>query len=405
MKPLRDPTRRHPTAVSNSLRIIETVAVLGFGASAQEIATRLELPQATAYRLLNNLVGEEYLVRTTDLRGFGLGRRLADLIGAVSLPMFGSAARRELDALRGSVRFAVHVVVFQADALRVLDADPDHPVRAERELVRHLHASAAGKVALAARTQWTLSLPAKPTRLTPQIAPADEHERTAVARHGRSSTARSRSTSATHISGASSIIPDGVRKHLGMRGCNGPKSTPCGFASSTASDSPSGSAPKPSPYGPVRSMRSRMRSGPRRVASVFISSSASRPSTFEPRRPTALCDETGDDEIVERVDVGVRALAAEHTREPQHRAPLRNLAGLEVDQRRRVVRDVADREVVEREVVVTARQLRLGRQDHVRVTRGLVQVDVDAHHEVERRQRAAGCGRSSASTPRGCPRS
>ncbi|HEY5857678.1 MAG TPA: IclR family transcriptional regulator C-terminal domain-containing protein [Aldersonia sp.] len=168
MSPLRDPTRRHPTAVSNSLRIIETVAVLGFGASAQEIATRLELPQATAYRLLNNLVGEEYLVRTADLRGFGLGRRLAELIGAVSQPMLGSAARAELDALRGSVRFAVHVVVFQADALRVLDADPDHPVRAERELIRHLHASAAGKLALAARTEWTRSLPAKPARLTPQ---------------------------------------------------------------------------------------------------------------------------------------------------------------------------------------------------------------------------------------------
>ena len=105
---------------------------------------------------------------------------------------------------------------------------------------------------------------------------------------GRSSTARSRPTSCTHASGAISMSPDGVRSTSGMRGCNGPRSTPCGSASSFASDRPSGSAPKPSPYGPVRSMKSSTRSGPLRDASAFISSSASRPSTFEPLRPIAL---------------------------------------------------------------------------------------------------------------------
>ena len=48
-------------------------------------------------------------------------------------------------------------------------------------------------------------------------------------------------------SGASSILPVGVRSTSGRRGCSGPRSMPCGFASSTASDRPSGSAPKPSP--------------------------------------------------------------------------------------------------------------------------------------------------------------
>ena len=48
-------------------------------------------------------------------------------------------------------------------------------------------------------------------------------------------------------SGASSIMPVGVRSTSGRRGCSGPRSTPCGFASSTASERPSGSAPKPSP--------------------------------------------------------------------------------------------------------------------------------------------------------------
>ena len=47
--------------------------------TAKEISAALKLPQATTYRLLNLLVGEEYLVRLPDLRGFALGRRAARL--------------------------------------------------------------------------------------------------------------------------------------------------------------------------------------------------------------------------------------------------------------------------------------------------------------------------------------
>ena len=103
MSPLRDPTRRHPRLVRTRCGSSRPSPCSG-SAPPRRRSRPGSSSQATAYRLLNNLVGEEYLVRTADLRGFGLGRRLGDLIGAVSLPRFGSASGAELDALRGSVR-------------------------------------------------------------------------------------------------------------------------------------------------------------------------------------------------------------------------------------------------------------------------------------------------------------
>lgn len=168
MSSMRDPTVHHPSSMSNAMRIIEAVAVLGLGVTAKEIATALHMPPATAYRTLNSLVGEEYLVRTSDLRGFGLGKRLGGLIAAVTTASMSTAALRRLAELRDCVRFAVHVVAFSSGSVRVLDADPDHPLRAERELVRYLHASAAGKLLLAHRTEWRELLPRTPlVKLTP----------------------------------------------------------------------------------------------------------------------------------------------------------------------------------------------------------------------------------------------
>lgn len=169
MNPIRDPTRHHPSTMSNSLRIIEAVAVMGIGVTAKEISEALHIPQATSYRLLNALVGEEYLMRTSDLRGFALGHRLGGLIAAVTAPTVSTEVRAHIDKLRSKVRFAVHLIGFQSASLRVLNADPDHSLRAERELVRHLHASAAGKLLLASRADWLEMLPrSRLTRVTPQ---------------------------------------------------------------------------------------------------------------------------------------------------------------------------------------------------------------------------------------------
>lgn len=168
MSPRRDPSHHHPSTVSNSLEILETVAALGIGVTAKEVAGALHMPPATAYRLLNALVAEEYLVRTADLRGFGLGARLDRLLVTASAPNLCTTAHQHLRAIRDEVRFAVHLMVFQSTSVRVLDADPDHPVHAERELVRNLHASAAGQLLLAAEPTWQKLLPSTPLRkLTP----------------------------------------------------------------------------------------------------------------------------------------------------------------------------------------------------------------------------------------------
>ena len=81
-------------------------------------------------------------------------------------------------------------------------------------------------------------------------------------------------------------------------------------ASSRASVRPSGSAPKPSPYGPVRSMKSRTRSGPRPRRELLEQLVGVAAFDVRPGARHRLLHEAGDHEVVERVDVGVGALAA-----------------------------------------------------------------------------------------------
>jgi DNA-binding IclR family transcriptional regulator len=134
---------------TNSLRILETVARFGTGTTAKEITDALRMPPATAYRLLNALVGDEYLVRTSDLRGFALGHALSGLVAAATPPTVCTAARTTIDEFRQGVRFAVHLMMFKSASLRVAEEDPDYPLHSVFELLRYPHASAAGKLMLA----------------------------------------------------------------------------------------------------------------------------------------------------------------------------------------------------------------------------------------------------------------
>jgi DNA-binding IclR family transcriptional regulator len=161
-------TGRQPTAVQNALSVLECVAVHGAGVTAKEVALALGMPPATAYRLLNLLVGEEYLVRLPDLRGFALGRKVAGLAGAIAPVRVPVAARSAVAGLRSQLRAGVHLVVYTATTLRVADVDPDLPLASAERVERHVHASAAGRLLLAEQPEWRdLLPPSRLTRLTP----------------------------------------------------------------------------------------------------------------------------------------------------------------------------------------------------------------------------------------------
>lgn len=144
---------RQPGAVRSALAVLEAVAHLGAGVSAQRISAELGLARATTYRLLNLLVEDEYLVRTPDLSGFALGARVAQLVGVTAPARLPAAARTLLAEARRTIRGGVHVVLFVDGRLVVLDADPDFPLSDAARLAREPARYALGRMLLCAEGQ------------------------------------------------------------------------------------------------------------------------------------------------------------------------------------------------------------------------------------------------------------
>jgi hypothetical protein len=134
-------------------------------------------------------------------------------------------------------------------------------------------------------------------------------------------------------------------------------------------------------------MRSRSRSGPaaRREARHDLVGVA--PGDRRAVRTDRLVHLLACDEVVDGVGIGGSALAHDDRTELEHRLPLGWAVGRRREERRRVVRDVPDRELEEADVVVRHLERREPGQDDVRVPRRLVEIDVAAHHELERRER------------------
>ena len=153
------PAHSRPGPASNSLRILEIVARLGTGTTAKEITDALHMPPATAYRVLNALVADEYLARTSDLRGFALGHAISGLITAATPPTVPTAAHTVIEEFRSGNRFAVHLIMFRNASLRIADEDPDYPLHSAFEMLRYPHASAAGKLMLAGLDDSASPLP------------------------------------------------------------------------------------------------------------------------------------------------------------------------------------------------------------------------------------------------------
>ncbi|MFT4286294.1 helix-turn-helix domain-containing protein [Nocardioides sp.] len=70
---------RQPAAVDSAFAVLEAVAEHGPGITGRQLVERLSMSKATVYRILKHLVEQEYLVRTPDLKGFMLGRRVLAL--------------------------------------------------------------------------------------------------------------------------------------------------------------------------------------------------------------------------------------------------------------------------------------------------------------------------------------
>ncbi|MFI6313158.1 IclR family transcriptional regulator [Nocardia fusca] len=156
---------QQPKAVQRALAMLEAVAHLGAGVSAKQISAYTRVPPATAYRLLNLLVADGFLVRTPDLTGFALGRRTSELAYAAATTQPARTVAEILADLRTETRYGLYVTSFRGGTLRMVDTDPDHEIVSAATISRNPHAHAAGKLLLAYRPR-----PLDPPDLRPVTA-------------------------------------------------------------------------------------------------------------------------------------------------------------------------------------------------------------------------------------------
>ena len=139
---------RQPKAIQSAFTVLEEVARCGSGVTARDISANLRMPRATAYRLLNLLVQEEYLIRLGDLSGFALGRKVAELAHLVAPARPPQAVRSIVSSVRAHVRGGVHLAGYAGSTLRILDEDPDYELSDAARLTRDLEVSAMGRLLL-----------------------------------------------------------------------------------------------------------------------------------------------------------------------------------------------------------------------------------------------------------------
>jgi IclR family transcriptional regulator, acetate operon repressor len=133
---------------------MEAVAAAGDGITPKAIARRLGCPLPTVYRVIGVLVEQGYLVRLHDVRGYGLGYRVAGLHHSLAEQIQPPAAVR-------AVLHGVHLAAGAASYLAALrdvdvvithlDECPEHPGPPGMRVAEPTapHATAAGKVVLA----------------------------------------------------------------------------------------------------------------------------------------------------------------------------------------------------------------------------------------------------------------
>lgn len=137
------------SGVGQALAVLEEVARSGPSLSANGIARVLGMPRASAYRLINSLVSEEYLLRHPTLDGFLLGVRVVELAHLVA-PTQPVVAPDIVTQLRMQTGEAVHFVRYQRGRIVIVDEDPTRPLLSVNRTRRQLASTAIGRLLLAA---------------------------------------------------------------------------------------------------------------------------------------------------------------------------------------------------------------------------------------------------------------
>ena len=185
--------------------------------------------------------------------------------------------------------------------------------------------------------------------------------------------------------------PDGVRRASGNRGCSGPRSIPAGAASRAASVRPSG----------IRAEAVAVRPRPQRQVQESLHAAARRHRGQQLRGVASVGAARGvgacpaghleGHQVVELLGRGFGHPvdhASGDAGQGQQDLALVAFVGIPGEYRRRPARRVAHREGPEDDVVVTARQRRRRGQDHICMPRGLRDVRIDAHEQVQPLHRA-----------------
>ncbi|MGI9824628.1 IclR family transcriptional regulator [Agromyces sp. Marseille-Q5079] len=134
--------------VALALAVLEEVARGGPTLSANRIAQLLGMPRASAYRLINSLTSEEYLLRHPTLDGFVLGVRVVELAHLIA-PRRADPLPEVIAGLRERTGEAVHFVRYAGGRVTIVDEDPDLPLTSIDRTRRQLGATAIGRLLIA----------------------------------------------------------------------------------------------------------------------------------------------------------------------------------------------------------------------------------------------------------------
>lgn len=153
---MKNARTRPPTVkvVDKTLALLEEIASSEQGYSLTDLATRLDMPNATVFRLLQHLVRRGYVEQDSSSKLYFLGLKVLVLrTGAIRTLQLAARARPFLRDLSQAAGYAAHLAVYRDGEVVYIDrVDTPHTVGAWVPIGMRAPASvtALGKVLLAA---------------------------------------------------------------------------------------------------------------------------------------------------------------------------------------------------------------------------------------------------------------